>query len=524
MIIDSRYIEQNSKFSGDVCIVGGGTSGIILASDLIKSNLKVIILESGGLKPDKNSEYLNYGENIGLKYYPLDTARARYYGGSHNRWHVYLGRKQLGARIRPLDSIDFEKRDYLPFSGWPFGKNDLDDYYAKAEEICHTAPQHYDVDSWFKNPPYQKLPFDKNLLETILYKFISKDTMLKEHGEFVKHSDNIQLMLYANAIEIETDDPANNVTGIKTACLDGKKFNVSAKVYVLAAGGIEIPRLMLSCNKKMKCGIGNQNDLVGRYFMEHLHFWSGIFIPFEEKMIHQTTLYNDIQWINDVPVIAKIAISESAMRSKGLINHNVQLIPRLVLRSSLYDEYYKDIDKVVPNRFKPVLNIVRKGLIKTSKLIDRRKLPVYVLANMTEQVPNPQSRVTLGTELDVFGLPRVKLNWQVTRQDIENAFHVQTIIKKEIERNKLGRFLMKLKKDAIPHGLHGGYHHIGTTRMSHDRKEGVVDPNCKVYGTSNLYIAGPSVFPTSGYANPVLTIIAISLRLSEHLKRIFSSK
>jgi choline dehydrogenase-like flavoprotein len=118
----------------------------------------------------------------------------------------------------------------------------------------------------------------------------------------------------------------------------------------------------------------------------------------------------------------------------------------------------------------------------------------------------------------------VKLNWQVTRQDIENAFNVQKIIGEEIEKNRLGKFFMELKKDIIPHGLHGGYHHMGTTRMSNDTKKGVVDINCKVYGTSNLFIAGPSVFPTGGYANPVLTIIALTLRLSEHLQRFLSTK
>jgi choline dehydrogenase-like flavoprotein len=267
--------------------------------------------------------------------------------------------------------------------------------------------------------------------------------------------------------------------------------------------------------------LGNQNDLVGRFFMEHLHFWSGLFIPSAPKMIESTAIYNEIQRINNVPVIAKLALSESVMRKERLINHNMQLIPRWVEQSKLYDHLFKDFGLNAPGRLKPLSALVRKGMVKTAKLVDRRTSLSYIIANMTEQVPNPESRVLLSQERDALGLPRVNLNWQVTRQDIANARRVHEILGKEIEANRLGRFLIQMTADALPAGLHGGYHHMGTTRMSADPKKGVVDPDSRVHGVSNLYIAGPSVFPTGGHANPVLTIAALTLRLAEHLSSRF---
>ena len=127
MLIDARSLPNDENVCADICIVGGGTAGLTLAYSLIGKGISVALLESGGLKPDKQSHALNWGENIGLPYYDLDVARARFFGGCCNRWHVALGNRQLGARIRPLDGIDFEERDWVPYSGWPFGKSRVRD-------------------------------------------------------------------------------------------------------------------------------------------------------------------------------------------------------------------------------------------------------------------------------------------------------------------------------------------------------------------------------------------------------------
>jgi choline dehydrogenase-like flavoprotein len=521
--MDARSISCGQELTADVCIVGAGTAGLALAAQLSNAPMRVILLESGGLKPDKGSNQLNWGENIGLKYYALDSARARYFGGSTNRWHVAIGNQQLGARIRPLDAIDFEERDYLPHSGWPFAKDHLDPYYRRAQEICRAVPAGYTVNEWFGDSASEKLPFDTDRVETIVFKFCAKDTLLTEFENAVQHAPDLKVLLFANLIGIETDEAAKSVKKLKAACLNGNRFTVSAKLFVLAAGGIEVPRLLLASDQVMNCGLGNQNDLVGRYFMEHLHFWSGVFVPNDRRLIAKTRIYNDVLSVRGVPVIAKLALPEALMRQKKLINHNVQLIPRIVLRSSLYPHLWREfstnpqgISKALPAPF-------RKGILKAGALFDRRRSLIYKFANMTEQVPNPESRVTLGMDRDSLGVRIARLNWQVTPQDIENAVRVQEIIGQEIERSGLGRLFIQLRRGSIPPDLHGGYHHMGTTRMNRDPRKGVVDSDCRIHGLSNLYVAGPSVFPTGGHANPVLTILALTLRLAEHIRKIFES-
>ena len=550
MIIDARTLPNNESLDADICIVGAGTAGLILAYSLIGTGFDILLLESGGLKPDKGSHALNWGENIGLPYYNLDVARARFFAGCCNRWHVALGNKQLGARIRPLDPIDFEYRHWVPHSGWPFDKSHIETYYERAQGICRTTPVSYEVDTWRRSNGFEVLPLDPGFVKTIIFKFCSKNPFIHDYADAVKRANTIKTLLFANVFSIDLSDNAKKVSALKVASFEGNQFHVRARVYILAAGGIEIPRLLLTSTNRMRHGVGNQYDLVGRFFMEHLHFWSGLLIPFDKKLIGKMALYNSIQIINDVPVIAKLAPSEDIMRRERLINHNIQLIPTIVPRSTLYPYLYPMQNSGAVSAFKSVLSDLKhgrlpsvdnfaksvtgfdsiakagmhKGYRKLGRTFDRRQSQIYRLANMTEQIPNPDCRVTLGEERDQFGIPRVKLNWRVTQQDLSNAVRIQQIVAREVEKAGVGRMHIQLSSDTIPGNLHGGYHHMGTTRMHRDSKSGVVDENCRVHGLSNLYIAGPSVFPTGGYANPVLTIVALTLRLADYITQVLRTQ
>ena len=294
MLIDARSLPNDEGVDADICIIGAGTAGLTLAYSLIGKGISVALLESGGLKPDRDSHALNWGENIGLPYYDLDVARARFFGGCCNRWHVALGNKQLGARIRPLDTIDFESRDWVPYSGWPFDKSHLASYYDRAQEICRTAPVSYDIETWIRSKGYSVLPLDPSVMETIVFKFCSKNPFVNDYADAVKNANEIKTLIFSNVIAIDLDDSARKVSGLTVAGFNGKQIRVNARIYVLAAGGIEIPRPLLASTNKMECGIGNQNDLVGRFFMEHLHFWSGLFIPSERRFLERMTIYNAV--------------------------------------------------------------------------------------------------------------------------------------------------------------------------------------------------------------------------------------
>ena len=552
MIIDSRSLPNNETIKTDICIVGAGTAGIILAKELMDKQFRVCLLESGGLEPDQETQKLCWGENIGLPYFTLDTARARYFGGSSNRWHIAIGNNSLGARMRPLDEIDFEERDWIPYSGWPFDKSHIDPYYKRAQSICKIEPFTYDVGDWEDSIRTPRLPLTEDRVKTIIFKFGSNYPFIKYIPKEISKAGNINIYLHANVIEIETDEPARTVTRLCVATLQGNRFWVSAKVFILAAGGIETPRLLLLSNKRQKFGLGNQNDLVGRFFMEHLHFWSGIFVPSEPDIFKSTALYNNVNRVNGLPIIGKLAFTSKVLRREKMVNHCVQLIPRIVLNSSHSRLFYPGISsesvssakilvsairgRNIPDDFgKHIKNVLtgmddiavaayRKVRRKIYKNFNKKRIREFNLAHMAEQIPNPNSRITLSDERDSLGLNRVLLNWQVSSADILSAIRAQEIIDEELRHSGLGRLYIHMNDEKPPSDLHGGYHHMGTTRMHTDPKKGVVDKNCKVHNISNLFIAGPSVFPTGGYANPVLTIVALAVRLADHIKNVMATR
>lgn len=548
MIIDAHSLPDRHKIETDICIVGAGTAGIALAREFIGRELKVCLLESGGLKPDQETQALAWGENVGHPYFSLDTAYARFFGGSTNRWMVNDGNNRFGARMRPFDPIDFEKRDWVPYSGWPFDKAHLDPFYRRAQEICKIEPPTFEINDWEDPNTTPRLRFVNDRVKTVIFKVGLGDPFLKDYLSRIIEAPNITTYLYANVIDIETDEAARNVIRLQVACLNGTRFAVSAKYFVLATGGIETPRLLLLSNKTQKSGLGNQYDLVGRFFMEHLHFLSGVFVPSTPDMFRLTNLYNDFHDMNGVSVIGKLALGEPVLRREKLLNYVTQLVPR-VLRYSLWSGMlcpaiasesvgsFKTIGSglrrgVLPDNLRHHLKNIIVGIdeIGTSayrnvkrrclRTFSRKKIKGFRLATMSEQAPNPSSRVALAAERDKLGQNRAKLDWRLDSIDIQSVIRSQEILKEEIDRAGLGRLYAQFDEHTPPRMVTGGWHQMGTTRMHIDPKQGVVDENCKVHGISNLYIAGPSVFPTGGYANPVLTTVALTVRLADFVKKL----
>ena len=272
MIVDAHSLEIDSSLTADVCIVGAGVAGIVLARELIGQDVRVCLLESGGFSQNPETQSLAAGENVGFPYYPLDTARARQLGGSSNLWHVSMGATGVGARLRPLDPIDFETRDWVPFSGWPFNRMHLEPYYKRAQTICKVEPATFDVNDWEDRAARPRLPLAGSDVQTIIYKVGNRDVFARDYPEEVSRAENVTIFLHASVLEVETNATADQVTRVRVGVLNGPRFYVTAKVFILAAGGIEVPRLLLLSNKVQKNGLANQNDLVGRFFMEHPHF------------------------------------------------------------------------------------------------------------------------------------------------------------------------------------------------------------------------------------------------------------
>ena len=510
MFIDARKLPERTTLEADLAIVGGGPAGITLASALADSPIRVCLIEAGGLEPDAGTQMLYEGENAGIEY-PLAGSRLRYFGGSSNHW---------GGYCRPLDAIDFEARDWVPFSGWPFTINELLPYYPPASARVEVVPAHFDDLAYWQEKTGERLlePATRRMWTRFVH--FSPPTRFGERyrAELVK-ADNVRVLLHANVADIASSEAGRSVAHLDVRTLSGLAHTVKARCYVLATGGLENARLLLLSNKVVAAGLGNQHDMVGRCFMEHPHLTGfGEIVVADIQRLPR--IYRE-RIAGEGPVVnAAFNPSAAFLRERQLLNATFMV--------AVAGEYRPGA-RLSDNRERTaahtdMLMAARRFL---SDRDDAEKSPEPDVAGVwlgigcaCEQAPNPASRVSLSAERDVFGLPKIRLDWRLTAQDRHSVIEHMHSLALEFGALDIGRMVLKIEDDGRwPEVVIGGNHHMGTTRMSDNPRRGVVDRNTRVHGTDNLYVAGSSVFPTSGAANPTLTIVAMTLRLADHLRK-----
>ncbi len=532
MFIDARGIVSGAVIEADLCIVGAGAAGISLAQALVGSRLDVCVLESGDLDFSWLTQSLYQGTNVGLPYFDLDVCQIRYFGGNTNGW---------GGWCRPLDVTDFCHRPWVEHSGWPFSAKALSGYYTRAHELCELPSDVYDpacAAAELGHPRARLLPFDPEKLETAIYRFSAPTRFGQVYRDALRQAANIRCLLNANVLAIKTTGDASEVSHLAVGCVSGSRFSVKARHYVLAAGGIENSRLLLLSNDVAPNGLGNQHDLVGRYFMEHPHTKRALLAP-QRRM--PSALYG--LGFRDRAISARLALPAALQEREELLGYSGNIHPvyfchdsagwlafrKLVLSLSRS----RSTDPFI--RFPPygrkglsprqMFDIVRQFEKVTIAAFLQLFQPVgfvarFVLESKPEQAPNPASRVTLDHARDAFGLNRVKLDWRTLSIDRRTAVRGEEIVDAELRRLGIGSLapLDPAHVEAWPERSRGGWHQIGTTRMHDDPRRGVVDADGRVHGMANLFIAGSSIFPTGGVAPPTLTIVALALRLAEHLR------
>ena len=480
------------------------------------------------------------GKNVGISYDRLDEARSRFFGGSTNCW---------GGHCRPLDSLDFKKRDGVPNSGWPFNREELLCYYERSHSLLKLGPFEYDEKKWsqkFEKDNISLFRLDNGFFESV----ISQLSLQVKFGEIYRpqlsRAVNINVMLYSNATEFQTNDTATKVTGVRVSTLNGKRFTISARIYVLATGGIENARLLLLSNQTQKRGLGNERDLVGRYFMDHPRMRSGT-VRMNAQQRHRR-LYDSTMALShegyfdgDARIAAHLAPTSECQQKLAIPNSRTYLVARYASSMSKAYLALRSISRQVKGRLRfgyPFRDMAREilraapfVLVNAPQAIigtlDVRLNPGFVnrnfeLETIIEPIPNYDSRVTLSSERDRLGLNKVKVDWQLTQRDKLHFSLLHKLLAEEMTRNGIFRFVGEPLdiEDIWPKKIVGCWHHMGTTRMDPDPAKGVVDANCKVHGVSNLFVAGSSVFPTVGSDMPTITIVAMALRLAGKLETI----
>jgi choline dehydrogenase-like flavoprotein len=541
VLINAGELAPGSALETDVCIVGSGPSGLTLARELRGQSFRVMVVEGGGFASRRKLKQLNEGTTVGDNYPNPRWGRSRQFGGTANRWLVQIGANQQGARYAPLDPIDFEQREETPYSGWPLRRADLDPFYERAHVHCQLGPFRYDTEPWVR-PGSTPLNFPSGNLTTSMFQFGSKDVWTQHYADVVHRSGNLTTLINATVIEVETDPGGENVTGVRMINEAREEFHVRAKIVILAVGCIETSRLLLLSRGSHSRGIGNQNDLVGRFFMDHPQAFLSVIKPYDRRVFDTSGIY-DLQPQGKYAVMAKLVFSEEAMRRERLQNACFALFPRRDhFMSEAFQSFFtvtldvmhasrpRNLGLHTKNMITGLPHLTQIGMwwlqgtahypyisrggwstVKNRSLL----FSMFELFSLIEQVPDPDNRIVLGERRDFFGVPQVQIHWRFTNRDRENVARMRQVFSQEVRKSGLGTTEFHPEPFTSPSSVHP----IGGARMSDDPSRGVVDANLKVHGVNNLYLASSAVFPTGGYANPTLTVVALACRLADRVKR-----
>ena len=510
MHIDARALPDGSLLEGDLCIVGAGAAGISIAREWIGSSQKVLLLEGGGFQYEPAMQDLYRGAMVGLPYYPLQAARLHQFGGTTGHWAGFCS---------TLDPIDFEKRDWVPHGGWPMRREDLDPFYARAQPLLELGPYRYSAADWQRRDSTMvPLPLDPRVMWTKMWQFSPPTRFGLRYRDAIVGARNIHLYTHANVCELEANEPVSAVEGLRIRTLDGKEHRARARAYVLACCSIQNARLLLASNRRAANGLGNALDTVGRFFMEHIEMPCGHFALAPSHAAYMKMYTLDF---GKTKARGEMALSGAVQREQQILNGTVSLEPGGLdeAAKSTFEAMTPDVLDSFRNRHERDSAAPAPAEQADTAAAAPR---FYHLLTRLEQAPNPESRVMLGTERDALGMPRVTLDWRLTDLERRSFRVIYEVVGRELGRAGAGRvqLLDWVRRDdgPWPSNLSGGWHHMGTTRMHEDPRNGVVDRNCRVHGLANLYVAGSSVYTTAGAANPTLTLVAMSLRLSDHLK------
>lgn len=529
MLIDLREQPEAAAKESDICIVGAGAAGITLARKLRQLGLDVCLIESGGLDYEAATQALYRGANVGMPYYELDKSRLRFFGGTVAIW---------GGRCALLDPIDFERREWVPHSGWPIQRAGLDAYYREAHQIFDLDRFNYEGAVW-KELGLDDPGLDPAKLDVKLWRFDElAERFIGARAKDLIDDPGLRILLHANVVRLNASANAGSIDHVEIQAIGGPKHSVRAKRFVLAAGAIENSRLLLVSSDIEPHGIGNRHGQVGRYFMEHP---AGRIAKIETHRAFQIwAMFQKRFMPGGVPLAPALRLADEAQREREALNSIVTFkLQRDPSRGvALGNKLYQNVlHSVSPTRRGRLLDHLYRGVrgwihreVRSSVERWRAKRGITGLYAIMrgEQAPNPDSRVLLSDALDALGNRRADLDWQMTAIDKHTALVMSETIDEEFRRLGWGNAVPSdwltepgpqwpIDPTVGNHPL-ANYHQLGGTRMSIDPAQGVVDADCKVHGYANLYVAGGSVFTTSGWANPTLTIVALSLRLAERLK------
>jgi choline dehydrogenase-like flavoprotein len=522
MIIDARTMDDGAALDADLCIIGGGPAGLAMAHTFLGTGREVVLLEGGGREWDQDDQALFWGESVGRPYLPLDGSRQRYLGGNSHVWGGWCAPYREGA---------LDPWPWIPDSGWPITAGEIAPYVERAARLIGLPDEGWDPDHWAGRLGVERLPLRQGVLD-VYVELIKKTRFADTLGPAIDADPAVKLFLYANLAGIETDAEARRVTGITARTrADGRTLKVRARHYVMAMGGIENARQLLLANEVLPAGLGNRHDVVGRYFADHVSFHGGILQPVEPNLDLGLA---DRHRRSDVELISQLSLPLETARRERLLKANLMLRPAYdaawegrgmrsvralraaALRRELPPEGLGGHLANIAGNMSEVLGLGYRSWQAGMLPIDH----VELLSSVAP-APNRDSRVMLGDSRDALGRRHVALDWRLSPIDKRSARFMLETFAAEAGAAGLGRVQITMNDDDDDFDevfVEPACHHMCTTRMASDPTRGVVDANCRVHGMDNLYCAGSSVFSSAGDGSPTMMLLALALRLADHLE------
>jgi choline dehydrogenase-like flavoprotein len=580
-IADLAGFDAGTHFETDLVIIGGGPAGLTIAREFFGTPTRVLILESGLLEETPDHAALAEIESSGEPATEVQKRKRNvFHSAGATNWSEQL--QPFGVRCRALggsthawagksaafDEVDFAKRAWVPFSGWPFERRTLDGFLDRAAAVLNLGPNLYDDRLWELLGIARPQPaLDDEGLSSFFWQFarsrIDQFDVMRFGPEFVTFkAGNIRVLLNATATNIDLTADGRRFDGLDIATLGGVRHRVKARAAIVAGGAVENARLLLASRKVQPQGIGNDHDLVGRFLMDHAVARVGSFRAADlAPIIRRFGFYGVRHDGRTHMYMHGLAPTPAVQEREQLLNAAIYFMPdrapddpwdalkRLIKRSG--GKPIQDVKsvisgaglltkgiglKVLSSHATPAL--VKKLIVDSAvryfpnavvEEFQNRGLPHKLtgvsIDAISEQRPDPASRIMLSERTDPLGVPIARAHWKINTDERRTIVKLAHLARNAFAHCGLPKPTLepwvaeeRLEDSAIIDFAHTS----GTTRMSDNPRSGVVDPNNQVHGVRGLYVAGASVFPTSGHANPTLMILTLAIRLADRIKADFA--
>ncbi len=527
MIVDLQAeTVQDEWLDADICIIGSGVAGLVFANEWFDSDKKVVVLESGGRTLEAPIQRLYTAVSVGVSYVGALLGRFRVFGGSSTKW---------GAQLLPFNREDFRDRPWILGSEWPISYDELRPYYDRSIPIMGADDLPYEAAALRRHLP--EIPaWESGGTFNIRYsKFapFNRRNLAKTLERPLTQSRHVHVVLHASLTRILFDSSTTTVTGVEVRTSSGQVRQVRCRQLVICAGTLETTRILLSgAPDVFPDGVGNASDLVGRYFQDHVSFRAGEVVPLQNQRFEQLITSHFYKRTRHYP---RFELSYETQKRESLLNvfgHVGVEYPSGSLLIKLREWLrafqnrqrmaisFRDVGRVVTDGvyvFRLMMRVFFGGVFP---FMSGSK---FVLQVDTEQCPNPESRVSLSDVVDDYGVRQLCIDWRLTEEERRGVMWFCEQLKQEFESTGLAQVHLDATRHASPdrwlHNVSDIYHPAGTTRMHPDPARGVVDANLKIHGLTNMFVASCSVFPASAGANPTFTLMALCIRLADHLKK-----